>query len=76
MPRPALQYRKFLFPSQGFLKPPTIRICLGPRPAPLMIAVCVGLVSPLTTNLMWGFLTGFILQGVFWTSTKMRDQKE
>jgi SulP family sulfate permease len=45
------------------------------RPALLMIAVCVGLISLLTTNLMWGFLTGFILQGVFWASTKMRDQK-
>ena len=30
----------------------------------LMIAVCVGVVSLLTTNLMWGFLTGFLLQGI------------
>jgi SulP family sulfate permease len=30
----------------------------------LVIAVSVGLVSLLTTNLMWGFLTGFILQGM------------
>ncbi len=29
----------------------------------LLIAVCVGVVSLLTTNLMWGFLTGFVLQG-------------
>jgi SulP family sulfate permease len=33
--------------------------------APLLcIAVCVGVVSLLTTNLMWGFLTGFLLQGL------------
>jgi SulP family sulfate permease len=30
----------------------------------LAIAVCVGVVSLLTTNLMWGFLTGFVLQGI------------
>src|SRR5439155_3869259 len=30
----------------------------------LVIAVCVGMVSLLTTNLMWGFLTGFVLQGI------------
>ena len=30
----------------------------------LLIAVCVGVVSLLTTNLMWGFLTGFVLQGI------------
>jgi SulP family sulfate permease len=42
------------------------------RPSLLMIAVCVGLVSFITTNLMWGFLTGFILQGMFWVSTQMR----
>ena len=30
----------------------------------LLIAVCVGAVSLLTTNLMWGFLTGFALQGI------------
>jgi sulfate permease, SulP family len=36
------------------------------RRAPqLFIAVCVGLVSLTTTNLMWGFLVGFVLQGVF-----------
>ena len=29
-----------------------------------LIAVCVGAVSLLTTNLMWGFLTGFALQGI------------
>jgi sulfate permease, SulP family len=30
----------------------------------LLIAACVGAVSLLTTNLMWGFLTGFVLQGI------------
>jgi len=30
----------------------------------LIIAICVGIVSLLTTNLMWGFLTGFLLQGI------------
>ncbi len=30
----------------------------------LLIAVCVGVVSLLTTNLMWGLLTGFVLQGI------------
>jgi len=35
------------------------------RHSPLLaIAICVGVVSLLTTNLMWGFLTGFLLQGV------------
>jgi len=35
------------------------------RRAPLLlIAICVGVVSLLTTNLMWGFLTGFLLQGI------------
>jgi len=35
------------------------------RRAPLLIiAVCVGVVSLLTTNLMWGFLAGFLLQGI------------
>jgi SulP family sulfate permease len=32
----------------------------------LLIAVCVGLVSFLTTNLMWGFLVGFFLQATVW----------
>jgi SulP family sulfate permease len=34
------------------------------RPTLLAIAICVGGVSLLTTNLMWGFLTGFFLQGI------------
>ena len=34
------------------------------RPPFLVIAACVGVVSLLTTNLMWGFLAGFLLQGI------------
>jgi SulP family sulfate permease len=34
------------------------------RPPLLVIAACVGVVSLLTTNLMYGFLTGFLLQGI------------
>src|SRR5208337_3311051 len=34
------------------------------RPPLLAIAICVGGVSLLTTNLMWGFLTGFFLQAI------------
>jgi SulP family sulfate permease len=30
----------------------------------LFIAIAVGIVALLTTNLMWGFLAGFVLQGV------------
>lgn len=38
----------------------------------LLIAVCVGVVSLLTTNLMWGFLVGFILQGILTGVEKVR----
>jgi hypothetical protein len=42
------------------------------RQAPLLlIAICVGAVSLLTTNLMWGFLAGFVLQGALLSYTKM-----
>jgi len=37
------------------------------RPLLLIIAACVGVVSLLTVNLMWGFLAGFLLQGILWT---------
>src|SRR6185437_12145704 len=30
----------------------------------LLIAVIIGIVAVLTTNLMWGFLVGFALQGI------------
>jgi SulP family sulfate permease len=33
------------------------------RASLLIIAICVGVVSLATTNLMWGFLAGFVLQG-------------
>jgi len=31
-------------------------------------------VSLLTTNLMWGFLTGFVLQGILWLSQRSVKQ--
>lgn len=45
------------------------------RRAELLIAVSVGLVSLVTTNLMWGFLVGFVLQGILWASTKVRERR-
>jgi len=39
----------------------------------LFIALCVGVVSLLTTNLMWGFLTGFVLQAVLLFSGKLKS---
>ncbi len=38
----------------------------------LFIAVCVGVVSFLTTNLMWGFLAGFALQGALLMHEKIK----
>jgi SulP family sulfate permease len=39
--------------------------------APLLfIAICVGVVSLATTNLMWGFLAGFVVQGVIFILAK------
>jgi sulfate permease, SulP family len=40
----------------------------------LLIAVGVGVVSLLTTNLMWGFLAGFALQGVMLGYQNMRSR--
>jgi len=41
--------------------------------APLVfVAVAVGVVSVLTTNLMWGFLVGFALEGVLFLFEKFR----
>jgi SulP family sulfate permease len=45
------------------------------RPPLLLIALAVGLVSLLTTNLMWGFLTGFALEGILWTSAWARERR-
>ena len=39
----------------------------------LLIAVSVGLVS-FFTNLMWGFLVGFGLEGILWMSTRARQR--
>ncbi len=44
------------------------------RKALLLIAICVGAVSLLTTNLMWGFLTGFVLQGILLAFEKARQR--
>ncbi len=41
----------------------------------LVIAACVGVVSLLTTNLMWGFLAGFLLQGLLLMSQPPAKQK-
>ena len=38
----------------------------------LGVAICVGLVSLATTNLMWGFLVGFALQGIVLLIAKAR----
>jgi MFS superfamily sulfate permease-like transporter len=46
------------------------------RPLLLIIAACVGVVSLLTTNLMWGFLAGFLLQAVLLTIQKTRENRE
>jgi len=40
------------------------------HPPLLTIAACVGVVSLLTPNLMWGFLAGFLLQGILWAIQK------
>jgi sulfate permease, SulP family len=40
----------------------------------LFIAVCVGIVSLATTNLMWGFLVGFALQGILLLIEKKRER--
>jgi SulP family sulfate permease len=41
----------------------------------LFIAVSVGIVSLLTTNLMWGFLVGFVLQGMLLLYEKSRNTR-
>ncbi len=46
------------------------------RRAQFLIAVAVGLVSLLTTNLMWGFLVGFSLEGILWASAKLQECQE
>ena len=45
------------------------------RPQLLVIAACVGAVSLLTINLMWGFLAGFLLQGILWMIHPSAHQK-
>jgi SulP family sulfate permease len=41
-----------------------------------LIAVAVGAVSLLTTNLMWGFLVGFVLEGSLWIFTRLRSKEQ
>jgi MFS superfamily sulfate permease-like transporter len=41
----------------------------------VLVAVLVGLVSLLTTNLTWGFLVGFVMEGILWTSAKVRARR-
>ena len=41
----------------------------------LFIAVSIGIVSLLTTNLMWGFLVGFVLQGILLFYEKRRNTR-
>jgi hypothetical protein len=40
----------------------------------VFIALCVGMVSLATTNLMWGFLVGFVLQGILFVPAKAGEQ--
>jgi SulP family sulfate permease len=40
----------------------------------LSIAATVGLVALVTTNLTWGFLVGFVLQGIFFLITQGREK--
>ena len=42
----------------------------------LWIAIAVGVVSLATTNLMWGFLAGFLLQGVLIVYQRYRPQSQ
>ncbi len=46
------------------------------RPQLLIIAAFVGVVSLLTINLMWGFLAGFLLQGILLTIQKTRENRK
>jgi hypothetical protein len=41
----------------------------------LFIAIVVGLVALATTNLTWGFLVGFVLQGLHLAYTKLRARR-
>lgn len=50
-----------------------IRDIVG-RAAPAFIATSVGLVSLATTNLTWGFVVGFSLEGLFFLFTKARER--
>lgn len=47
----------------------------GKRQPQLLIAVCVSHVWLVTTNLTWRFLVGFVLQGILWASTQVRERR-
>ena len=42
----------------------------------LFIAVCTGIISLITTNVMWGFLAGFALQGILFMYEKMTQPRQ
>jgi hypothetical protein len=46
------------------------------HPQLLIIAAFWGVVSLLTINLMWGFLAGFLPQGILWTIQKTRENRK
>ena len=41
----------------------------------LFIAIVIGLVALATTNLTWGFLVGFVLQGLHLAYLKLRAKR-
>jgi len=41
----------------------------------LFIAIAVGVVALMTTNLTWGFLVGFALQGLLLIVTRSRQRR-
>jgi len=55
----------------GFQHAAYLRDLLGQR-LRLAIAVTVGLVGAITTNLMWGFLAGFGLEAAVWLAARVR----
>jgi sulfate permease, SulP family len=46
------------------------------EPPKIIVAVSVGLISLATTNLMWGFLTGFVLEAIFSVALRKRQTED
>jgi SulP family sulfate permease len=46
------------------------------EPPKIIVAVSVGLISLATTNLMWGFLTGFVLEVIFSVALRKRQTED